>query len=489
MQKKSVNKKRRQLIKRVITYAGMVLSVFIIVTFIVFFLLGYRFDSNNGRIEQYALLQFNSVPAGATVKVDGKIISSQTPNKTTVSAGKHVISMAKTGYETWTKNIEIKSGILDWLNYALLVPKKLTVESVASYETMNSSLASSDGHYMLIQPKTDSSTFDLVDLSADTVKTTKITIPAEAITDSTTVGVTHTFQIINWDDSNRYVLIKHSYGDKYEWLDLDTQDTKSTKNITKLFDFAISDIRFTGTTGNVFFALGSGDIRKLDLSAGTISRPLISKVISFGVYDSNVITYVAAGDTDAGQKVVGLFRDGDDKSYVLKTIQDGNDAVVNVASAQYFNEDYVAISVGKQVDIFGGSYPSSAATINSLKLLTTQTLSDNIQNLSFSPTGEYVLTQSGADFSSYDLEYQLLASSSVAGGGVTSPFRWLNDNYVWSDNNGRLTVREFDGENVHTINAMTVGQSAVLTDNGRYIYSINNTTTGYQLQRVRMILP
>lgn len=480
--------KQKELIKRIVVYVIMILAIGLIVAFVVFTIMGYRFDSGNGQIEQYALLQFSSTPSGATVTVDGTAVSSKTPNKFAVSAGKHDVKMSLSGYETWSKTINIKSGTLEWLNYALLVPNKLTVEPIASYESLDVSLASPKGHYMLIQGKTGVPSFDLVDLSADTIKTTKLTIATDLYSDSTTTGVLHTFNVYKWDDGGRYVTIKHIFNDKSEWLVLDTQDEKLTKNVTRLFDFSITNIEFSGTSGNIFYALGSGDLRKINLSAGTISRPLVSSVISFSKYGSNVITYIGASPTVAGQRVVGFYRDGDEKSYIIRTIAD-NSLLVNVATARYFNEDYVAISEGKKVDILGGSYPNASRDTSSLKLINSFTSNDNVENLNFSPTGEYIFVQSGANFTSYDLEYQSLVSSSIAGDGSVPPLKWLNDNYVWSDRDGSLTIREFDGANVHVINSVQVGQNATLASNGRYLYSVNKTTVGYQLQRVRMILP
>lgn len=465
----------------------MTLAVGVIVTFVVLFVLGYRFDSSDGRLERYTMLQFNSNPSGADVTVDGKSLSSQTPNKVTIQAGKHLITMSKTGYETWTKNVDAKSGVLTWLNYALLVPKKLTVEPIASYAAIYETLASPEGRYMLVEEQADTPVFNLVDLSSDTIRATKLTIPASLYSDATTADITHNFHIDKWDDGGRYVLIKHTYADKNEWLVLDTQDANLTKNITRLFDFAITSINFLGTSGNIFYALGTNDIRKIDLSAGTISRPLVSNVISFNIYSTNIIGYVGNG-TAANQKIIGLYRDGDDNAHIIRTILDDN-LPINIAAARYFNEYYVIISDGKKVDILSGSYPNSVNDASSLKALTSFVMNEDIQNLSISPTGEYILMQSGAYFASYDLEYQSLASTRLTGTGSVALLRWINDNYIWSDRDGSLTIREFDGTNIRTINTVATGQSATLTSNGRYLYSINKSVTDYQLQRVRMVLP
>ena len=467
----------------------MTLAVFVIVTFVAFFVLGYRFDTDNGRIEQYAFLQFGTSPSGATVTVDGQVIG-KTPNKSSTHAGKHEVVMWRDGYETWQKSIDVKAGTMMWLNYVLLVPKKLAVMPVATYESIYLTLASPKGRSMLIQGRADVPTYDLVDLSSDTIKSTKLVIPTNTYSDATTVGITHTFKIVKWDDGGRYVLVNHTYGDKAEWLVLDTQDANLTKNITRLFNISISRIGFSGTSGNIFYALdSSSDIRKLNLSAGTISKPLVSNVTSFDIYESNIITYVGTDAIDASKHVAGLYREGDDNPHIMRSTT-VKDASLHIATTHYFNENYIAISDGKKVDILSGSYPNTVAdNLTSMKVIASYETQCDIQSLTFSPIGEYVLMQSDDYFASYDLEHQSLASSTIDGTGAVSLLKWLDDNYVWTDRGGNLVIREFDGTNSHTINPVIIGQDATLTHNGRYLYSINKATTSYQLQRVTMILP
>ncbi len=483
--------KRKRLINLIAVYTIMTIAVVSIVTVIVLFMLGFRLNANGGNLEQYAFLQFSSTPSGATVTVDGAVIGSKTPNKISIPAGKHEIMMWRDGYETWHKTVDIKAGTLTWLNYTLLVPKNLSVEVVAHYPSIYATLASPTGNSMLVVEKSDTPTFNLVDLGSDTAKNTKLVIPTNLYSESTTVGVSHTFQISKWDDGGRYVLIRHIYGAQDEWLALDTQSVASTKNITRLLDVSISDIVFSGTSGNVFYALVSSDIRKLDLSAGTISKTFVNNVSSFDIYsDLNVITYIGMNTDSVPKQVVGIYRDGDDKSSVIRTIPVSQTGPVHIATTHYFNQDYVAISEGKKVDILSGSYPNTTSdNTTSLKNIASFNTTEDVQKLTFSPIGEYVFAQSGAYFASYDLEYQKLASTTIDGTTAMSQLKWLDKNYVWSDRDGKLTIREFDGANVHTINAVTIGQDATLTHNGRYLYSINKTVADYQLQRVRMILP
>lgn len=478
--------KQKQLLKQIVVYAVMTLAVFVIATFIIFFVMGFRFNLSDGRIEQYAFLQYASSPSGASVSVDGQKIGSTTPTKSSIPEGKHNIVISRDGYKDWTKTVDVKSGTITWLNYALLVPQKLDVESVVKYEGLYDSLASIEGQKILTQDSSSQATFGLVDVASDQAKNSKIVIPATIYSQSGVAGVKHVFTMNRWDDGGRYVLIKHVYDKSTEWLVFDTQDVSRTKNITKLFNISFESIYFSGTSGNTLYALDGGDIRKLDLSAETISKPLVSNVLNFSLYNDKVIAYLGK---DSNSKFVGIYRDGDSQPYIFRKVSNQS-TYLQIATSRYFNEDYVAIAEGQKIDIMRGSYPNGSDDASvSMKTIANFDLPLAIDSISFSPTGQYVLIKSGSNYTSYDLEYQTTKSSEVDGNSDGFVLEWLDDNYLWSDRDSYLTIREFDGANISTINSVAAGQDVLLTHNGRYLYSFNKLSSGYQLQRVRMILP
>lgn len=484
--------KKQEIIKRVAVYSVMTTLVLLIVSGLVFVTLGYRFDSDNGRVEQGALLQFSTIPSGATIKVDGSAINPRTPAKYSVREGSHTFVMQRDGYETWQKTLDITAGTLTWLNYARLVPKDRTVTPVAQYPSLRASLATTDGHSMLVQQDGTLPSFQLVNLQSDDIKTSTITIPGSLYSESATAGVTHDFKIDQWDNDGRFALIQHTYGAKSEWLVIDTRDVAATKNITTLLDVDVTSVKFSGTSGAILYALSGSDIRKLDLSAATISRPLVTHVTGFELFKTNVVTYTGTDPADPAKRVVGLYREGDSSPHVLRTVASAADVPLRISTSHYFNQDYIAIAEGNKIDIFSGDYPSSNSDNNgSLEKFGTFNFVSGVDRLSFSPAGDYVFVQTGANFASYDIEHNRIATSSIASDitAAVGPLRWLDDNYVWSDYGGNVTVREFDGTNSHTISKAVVGQDVVLSQSGRYLYSIGKTDKGYQLQRVQMILP
>ena len=477
--------------RRLLLSVGMILLILVGVTTIVLIISGYQYDTQSGQVEQGALLQYETQPIGATVTVDGRVLSGKTPTKSSVLAGTHTVVMTKDGYQPWTKTINVKAGTLTWLDYARLVPTKLPVTSVVSFAKVSNTLASTQGQTLLIQPDQTSPVLTLVDLSNDSTPQSTITLPVSLYSEASTPGMSHSFRLDQWDSAGRYVLIQHSYGDKSEWIELDTKNVSASINVTKLFDISITSAVFSGTSGSTLFVLNKTDIRKLDLSAATISRSLVPNVTSFSVYDSDIISYVGTDATDSSKRVVGVYRDGDSAPHILRTITSDASVPLHIATSRYFNNDYVAISEGSKVDVLYGSYPSSPSDEGkSLLAYDSFDLAQNVNQLSFSPKGYYVLAQNGAAFAGYDIEHKTTGMSSIAATTTeVRPLQWLDNSYIWSDGDGQLTIREFDGTNTHTINTSLFGQTATLTKDGKYIYSIGKTSTGYQLQRVRIILP
>lgn len=56
-----------------------------------------------------AHLQLSSTPDGADIEVDGNF-AGNTPSDIDVAPGDHTISVKKSGYKDWTKNMKITAG-------------------------------------------------------------------------------------------------------------------------------------------------------------------------------------------------------------------------------------------------------------------------------------------------------------------------------------------------------------------------------------------
>lgn len=483
--------KRQFIIRRIVVSSIATLSVIVIATFTILFMLGFRFDTDNGRLEQGALLQFDSKPNGADVFVDGKNIGNRTASKQTVLAGTHTVKMTKWGYEDWSRTLTIDAGTLTWLDYTRFVPTDRPVQAVTTHPTLASAKFSPDSKWVLMQESADTAQFKLVDLRSSEVSSRTLQLPTTSYAEANTENLKHSFSITSWDSGSRYVLLKHQYRDQTEWIVADTQNISQSVSVTQLLDVGFKDVQFASTNGKGLYALtNDGTLREVDLGAETLSRAFVTHVDSFTVFDNTVVTYVGTDPDDATVRVAGIYRDGDEASHILRTTTIP-DTVLRISTGRYFSNDYIAIAEGNVVSILKGNYPSSSAQDNSsLKLFATLELAGAVSALSFSPKGDYVLAQSGESYKSYEIEHTRTAVGmiTVADNKPATKLKWLDIAHLWNDDNGELVMRDFDGSNVYSIMAVEPNFDASLSQNGRYFYAIGKDDNGYHLQRIKMIL-
>lgn len=482
--------KRHQLVKRIITYVFMCIAVVTLVTILVFVMLGYRYDQGDGRIEQGGLVQFDSLPNGAEVTIDGALFGTRTPTKTTLAAGDHTVTIGRNGYQTWHKTVNLVAGAVLWLNYARLIPSQLTTESVADFPVVSGVTASPDQKTMAIIEKSDTPVIQLADVSGDTVKTSILTLPDSSYTHPD-AGKTQSFTLEDWDASSRYFLVKHDYNDaQTEWLLVDSHDGTATKNISKLFDIQASKVVFSGNDNRILYALIGTDIRKLDVGASTLSRPLVTHAAEFAIFDQTTIVYTTAYDPTTGSRTVGYYEDGDQNATPISTVKDDGTLPLHIALGRYFGDMYTAINHGNTVTITTGDLPTLSNPNPRQQPVATVTVPGGVDHLSIRTEGRFVIMQNQGTYMTYDLELKKVTTTTLKG---TTPFThelgWIDGYMPWSDRDGMLRLYEFDGANQHDIMPVVPGMTVDLSQNGKYIYGISKSGDGvYHLERARLIL-
>jgi hypothetical protein len=122
-----LSSKRAKLAIRFFTYGVMTVASVVLTVLLVFVALGYRLDKGF-TFSQGGLVQFRSLPDGASVTIDGQL-QFNAPNKSNLAAGTHNFTMALAGYHTWSKTADLAPGQLLWLNYARLIPNTITTST------------------------------------------------------------------------------------------------------------------------------------------------------------------------------------------------------------------------------------------------------------------------------------------------------------------------------------------------------------------------
>jgi hypothetical protein len=480
--------KRTQLIKRTLIYMFMSLSVVVIVGVLMLLVLGYSFNQKDNRIEQGGLLQFASEPSGATVTLDGVTLGSRTPSKVTAEATNHTVTMSLDGYRTWQKSINLKAGMVGWLSYARLIPTDVKTEKLRTTTALAGVLASPDDKWMALLDDATKPAVVVADLQNDNVKYKTLDLPATSFTQPE-AGKSQTFTLDSWSQNGQYILVKHTYDDsKVEWIVIDRNDVSKTKNITTTLAISADKVVFAADNGKSVYVKTGDIVRKVDLDSETLSRPLVSNVDDFWVYHFSTLLYATRADPTTKLRSVGYMADNMDNGQTLATYPDDG-LSLKIATSEYFNERYVAISHGADVVISQGSLPNGTDK-GSLKTIKKFTMAAPIQWLDTSTNGRFVIAQTGATFTTYDLELAKSDTTILKGvaPATSREQRWLDPFMTWSDNDGTLRLYEFDGANQQDITAVAPGYDATYSPNEKYLYYIAHDAEGYSLARAHLVI-
>lgn len=476
--------KRRQPLIRTAVYSFMTLSVIVIVSLLMLVVLGYSFNQKDGRLEQGGLLQFSSLPTGATVTLDELTLGTRTNTKATVDASSHSVSFDRSGYRTWKKTITIKPGQIGWLNYARMIPSKIVPQSQRTFTSLAGSLASPGHKWLLLHQAIDQPQFELADIQNDSVRYTTLILPATAYTAPST-GMTQSFVLDSWSHDEEAVLIKHTYDEsKVEWLLMNRNEPQKTVNISASLGVQPSRLVFAGTGHNLLFVQTDDVVRRINMDDLTLSRPLASSVESFNQFDDKTITYVTTGD-ETGKRTVGYAAMDIDQPVAIQTFPaDGQplQAVLKI----YFNKKYLSVVHGQTLTIKNGDLPTPTSKGN-LQLYAQATIPVGLMQLSVSSNGRFVMSQLPDGYATYDLELMKYDKTAWAVTSATQrSLQWLDDYIMWSDNAGQLRIYDFDGANQQNIMAVAEGQDVSVSPNGRYLYGITKSDKGLNLSRVQL---
>ena len=480
----------------------MTVATLVLVTILVFFLIGYRFNKTDGKFEQGGLVQYDSQPSGARVSLDGRS-GSNTPAKATINTGMHEVTMSKSGYIDWKKSIDLHRGELLWLNYTRLIPENLEPKSASDPAPITSSAASPDAKLYAVYGVETNPSLTLYSIDSDSndrPKSARISIPSDIYTASSDPSI-NAFSIKRWSPSSQYILVRHTYQIKdktqpsNEWLLIDKGDQKRSKNITQLFGAETEQLEFVSDDKNVVYGLVGGSVYRLNFESETRSRPLVDNVTRFTAYGDSLFFYVTnPKETIEGSSVeIGYYTKNASFPRVLRSVpsQDADQVLAdNVAYGQYYRDDYVAISSGTSVDILKGSLPKSDDdTASALTIYATIQTKQPVTQLSSMTSGRFFYIQTGSNYTVYDLELTKVTSMQFDPVlNLKRPdgkIKWLDSyhmlTYDQSDeskntNAYTLSVQEFDGANKTQLGNFIPTQAVTLSPSGKYLYGITGVT-------------
>ncbi len=478
--------RRKKLLIRTLVSVVMTSAVVMLSIVLLFLMLGYRFNREQGSITQGGLVQFITTPPGAHVTVGKAHLANVTPSKITLTPGTYPVTIEKQGYHTWNKTVTIGAGTVTWLNTARLVPTSVSSKRMAEYVNVQSVAFSPRARYVALVQDTSKPvvTIDTID-QATVTKSVAVELPVNTYSP----GTTHAFTIDTWGRAERYILMRHAYDGKTEWIVVDSQDVTRSRPISSLNGVTPMFVTFDQrNTSDVLALYDDGTIRHVQPQTGEIRQYPLYNIASFSYVNDQTIVF--ATKPVNGTVSVGYYTLDATTSRPITSYR--AEPMVLVAGAKYFSDYYFSIAHGNAIVIYTTDTLPQSDSKEKWPIAVHKTVAgqDAIQTLVSHANGRLVVATSGTAQLSYDLELEHLSTVKIerAATALTKPLLWFDDFNFISTIGGTLRMYEYDGGNQHDILQTVEGAPASVSDNNKYMYTLQKTDKGFALQAIKMIL-
>ncbi len=519
-------KRRKQALRIFVAEAGMVISVIIIVIIAVMAAMGF-FISSNGQIGQSGLVQLHSLPTGASVELDGSTLFARTNLSRTLSEGEHTFKIYRDGYDTWEKKINVYPGALMRLYYPRLFLQNRTAETVLGLNQNDAKLnlefysPARNREYILYALDNDS-TWHLLDMRGDKVKdrmldlsgvlpgmvelAEDLDIEASAKTANNSPVENKKFKFegkikrAEWSANAEKILVEVEYAGQDSWVLVNLGDVSKSLDLTETFGLNFERVEIIDAAANRLYVLENQHLRQIDAGNKSLSKVILNNVADFSNSGSSVVYLKATKEKegDATMYEIGSYRDGEEGSVPIKTVED--DAAIKVALARFYDEDYICYTVDQKLTVFYGMLPSYKEKSDSdpeIDLSGLETLIADYdlpylpKNLGASPDGEYLVASAGERLMVTDLATAEIANYDA----ISTNWKWFDASMMYALRDGAIIVWDFDGQNQRDLSASrteeknleTLNYPVLVTANNRWLYYLTKNEGGVlQLTRERI---
>ncbi len=457
----------------------MVLAVVAMVVILAFLVSGYWLGSGF-RVERQGMLQIGSMPIGATVAVDGEAPWYQRTNTSKVlTSGEHTVSLTKDGYDSWSRTVNIRDGLLYRVNYPRLFLLEREKETVYSSPATTLAVVSPDHRWMLVVNNTTA--WRLLNLSNDKVEPKIISVAtlfeSVSMASGATTGLfTGEILELNWSEDNEHILVKSRLDEKVEWVLLNVKNLSESINITRQFATIFEDVRFFDSSASTLIAIKDSNLHRIDVSGRQISAVLIEGIQNFDVFGSDII-FTAAIDSKSTYDFSDEMLKREDELLTEERMVTPNyytgivkfndvERINHITSSEepirafisrFYNEKYITIINDTMITVY--KYGGAETVFESA-------LSFNPDNIKVSYDGSFVFMRSGDRVMTLDMEALELCNWVLD----TENFGWLDGHIVYSVKDGTIIVYDFDGMNRRMLSNNVSAHFPVTIVENRWLY-------------------
>ena len=448
---------RLRSIRLLVSEVIMVLAVIITVIVLALIVSGYWVNSNF-EFERQGMLQVYSIPTGADILIDGETSWLQRTNTSKIlPSGEHEVTLSRAGYDTWSKKIKIKEGLLYRLHYPRLFLKDRVLEKVLDFSEMTYATVSPDRGSMVVINNT--SEWTVVDLSDRNTVTKKINIAdyfsGVNLADETEVGL-FTSEILstNWSRDNNHILFKVRVGESIEWVVLDINNLTASINLTKQFGTNFDSVRILNDAASNLLVMQNNNLHRLDIGSKQISAILVENVESFDYY-GNEVFFVAkeVNDEEVASYYTGITKINDSKVTRLNEME----LPAKIAVSRFYEHKYLVLLQQNIISLY---------TKEDFVLEAEYEIGFSPNTIKIGHDGEFIVMTDGQKIATLDMEAEAVIEWNIEG----ERFGWLDDNMIYTVKDGELIAYDYDGLNRRVLSKNVSAHFPVTITDEKWLY-------------------
>jgi hypothetical protein len=450
----------------ILLYTGyFFIGVAIIISTIVLVYQANGFGVNrNGQVVQNGLLFFSSQPTAADIYLNDKKQPQQTNTRLSVPAGQYEARISREGYRNWTRTINVQGGDVQNFDYPFLFPEELQSTARKSYDAPGISTQSLDRRWLLVQQSATSTIFDLYDIRAEIPEAEPLQLPAEVVG-----ATTGTWEVVQWADNNRHVLLKH--GSDYILLDRD--NIAESVNLTDRLSLTTQSLTLIDNKFDRYHLL-TPETGLLEQATLERVEPVsvLENVLQFKSYGSRTVLYATAQDAPEGR--VNVMMLVGDKKYVIREVAANTTYLLDLAG--YRGAQYVVLGAASENMIYVYKEPVEQLKGKDVEVpeATRALKITNPTRVSFSQNAQYIAAQGGTQFGVYDffLKRATIFTLSQQFDQGQKYATWMDSNHLTYVSGGKQLVFDQDRRNQQSLMASLPAHSAYFTPNYQYAYTL-----------------
>lgn len=465
---------RRHNITLLIGYALLGVAICMTALILLYQSFGYGID-DEGEVIQNGLVFAASTPNGANIFVNNEDTGFDTDKRLVLNEGSYILRLQRDGYGEWTRGAEVRGGSVSRYDYPFLFPAELETRTLKKYDAAPGMVTQSpDRRWVLAATANSIRNFDVYDLRTPNDPPLPLIMPESLLTP----GTNQSYELVEWSNDNRHLLVKHMYGDTFEYVLIDRESPEESVNLSVLFGRSPSELLLIDKKFDQYYLFDRGT--KV-LARATLNEPTpveyLKNVLEFKSYGKDTVLYIT---DDVKNKVgeaptVAVKLTAGEQTYTLRRLPPGSDYLLEMA--EYDGDSYMV--AGSVAD--GNTYifrnplaqikDNELGTASPFRLLTLH----GANHVSFSQNTRFIMVQNASNFAVFDIENDDLYSYDVS-----VPFDAGQKHATWMDGHrlqfvseGRLVVFDYDNTNRRSLMNVDVTHRPYYAPNYRQVFTIS----------------